>query len=51
MVLQERFHLFSRLHTIGWNQNFEIRCDIPENLFSGMHDRGNTIQVGQFKKF
>jgi hypothetical protein len=35
MVLLERFQLFSRLNTIGWNQNFEIRCDTPENLFSG----------------
>jgi hypothetical protein len=40
MVLLERFQLFSRLNTIGWNQNVEIRCDTPENLFSGVHARG-----------
>jgi len=40
MVLLERFHLFSRLNTIGWNQNVEIRCDTRENLFSEVHARG-----------
>jgi len=40
MVLLERFQLFSRLNTIGWNQNVEIHCDIPKNLFSGVHARG-----------
>jgi hypothetical protein len=40
MVLLERFQLFLRLNTIGWNQNFEIRCGTPENLFSGVHARG-----------
>jgi hypothetical protein len=40
MVLLERFKLFdSRLNSIGWNQNIEIRCDTPENLFSGVHAR------------
>jgi hypothetical protein len=40
MVLLERFQLFARLNTIGWNQNVEIRCDTPENLFSGVYARG-----------
>ena len=35
-VLLERVHPFSRHKTIGWNQNFEIRCDNPEDLFSGL---------------